>query len=817
MHINYYSAALFLLLLTSAIGLSAQSLEQGTDSVNAVFTKFIQTSSDKNIVLLTNRNIYLAGEKIWFKAYVVNGNSRRLDASSKNVFADLVDDKDSLIAQLVLDNMSLHTNGAFSLPETMSTGFYWIRCYTSTELKNNNNGIFIKPVYVLNKQLRDQTVYAEQYTNNFKNNSTSGTSIHFFAERLTAIPGIISTGVIEIKDGYNNPLPVKGDLVNSKDSIITSFKTDSFGLARLTFVVDTAEKYTAIFNVNNQDIRYQLPAVNRTSIQLSVANQTVKTIKAFVTLEDSVPATTRTTIMAVQHDKLYYAAVGTGTYGIAIPIDNIPGGIVRLLLFDNNKALINERKIYIPKENVELAIKPDKPKYSTRENANVHIEVTGPNGQPLASVLNIAVEDEWIEQLSDSMEANTLPPSSEILLDNWLHRYSTGYSTDDIDLLLATRKSIYQQSFNTDVNDESLGFDDNKKLKNLTGRITDRKGNGISNRIVTAITRNTRGFFMDVDTTGNNGEFSLSLPQSFDSLQLSLQVTDKHQAQRLTDNIKIDSFHFPHFTTPSSLKQQFLASNINTLAIIQKYHVDTAITFQGKGWLKPITVKTIKKEEPNYDATRRMNLMSQIVTRDKFRYGGLDAIGNAVLMVPGVSLSGGDISIFGPAFDLQGHIGRPLLVMDGYAVPSSMGVIGFLNSLDPATIDFIEVLRGAEAAIYGVRGGNGVISVNTKHGPDKPDYSKSNFRVFTPVTYHVCPRFDMPDYSNRNIKNSLNPDSRTTIYWNGNITTDAHGEADIHFYTADNTTNYTITVTGLTANGDLVYKRITIGNTGKGR
>ena len=75
----------------------------------------------------------------------------------------------------------------------------------------------------------------------------------------------------------------------------------------------------------------------------------------------------------------------------------------------------------------------------------------------------------------------------------------------------------------------------------------------------------------------------------------------------------------------------------------------------------------------------------------------------------------------------------------------------------------------------------------------------------------------MPDYSDKEIKNSSFPDSRTTIYWNGNITTDANGEADISFYTADNATNYTITVTGLTKNGDLVYKRVIIGNAGKSR
>ena len=64
-------------------------------------------------------------------------------------------------------------------------------------------------------------------------------------------------------------------------------------------------------------------------------------------------------------------------------------------------------------------------------------------------------------------------------------------------------------------------------------------------------------------------------------------------------------------------------------------------------------------------------------------------------------------------------------------------------------------------------------------------------------------------------KPGLYVSKQTVIH--GNITTDANGEANINFYTADNVTNYTIIITGLTEKGDLVYKRMTIGNTGKSR
>ena len=159
---------------------------------------------------------------------------------------------------------------------------------------------------------------------------------------------------------------------------------------------------------------------------------------------------------------MYWAAVGTGSYGVTIPIDNFSGGIASLLLFDGDKNLVSERKIYIPKENVELEIKPDKKKYSPRENVNIHVKITGPKGKPLVSVLNIAVEDEWISQFSDSMEAN-IPPPGQFLLDSWLSRYQTKYSADDIDLLMATRKSILQQLRDTGLNKRTMTTTKNLK------------------------------------------------------------------------------------------------------------------------------------------------------------------------------------------------------------------------------------------------------------------------------------------------------------------------------------------------------------------
>ncbi|QEC69172.1 hypothetical protein FRZ67_18330 [Panacibacter ginsenosidivorans] len=808
-----HCSTLFLtLLLTSSHCLFGQPPSVNPDFVSTLFSDFIQ-NSEKSILLQTDRNIYIAGEKIWFKAYTANSGDKSL-SNYRNLFVDLVNDKDSVIDQLVLNNTQQRTNGVLDLPDSIASGFYWIRCYTAKQLAGDSANIFIEPVFILNKKLHDQSAYATQYERMYRNKNIKP-DIHFFAERLTAIPGVISTGVIEIKDNYNNPLSVKGNLINSKDSVISVFTTNKLGLSRLTFINDPSEKYNVVFHLSGTDIKYPLPAAGQHDAQLSVARQTSKTIKAFVTLEESLPADMHTTILAVKGDSLCYAAVGTGSYGITIPLENFPHGIARLLLFDENKQLLSERKIYVPKEDVQIEIKPGKKKYDARENAAIHIKLTDPNSNPVAASLNVAVQDEWISQFADSIEVDAPPPSNELLLDKWVQLNNSKYSADDIDLLMATLTSNKQVNYTntTTVIDK---YDDNTKLLSLIGKVIDKKGNSINDRVVTLLTRNVQGFFMDVDTTGKDGMFDLPIPQGNDSLRLSLQVTDKHKAQRLEDSIVVDSFDFPVFPTPLSVKQQYMAENINTVSSLRKYHIDTAITFQGKGWLAPVTVTTVKKEEPNYDVSKRISSMSQILTGDKLSrsYG---SVGLALLTVPGVSYAYGDITIFGLG------ISKPLILMDGAefplpndAIPGPDGpVMTFLNSLSPSDIDFIEVLRGGEAAFYGVRGADGVISINTKHGTGRIDYSKTNFRSFIPITYHTATKFPMPDYSNKEVKSSTIPDPRTTIYWNGDLSTNQNGEADVNFFTADNATNYTVTVTGVTAKGDLIYKRITISNSGK--
>jgi hypothetical protein len=189
-----------------------------------------------------------------------------------------------------------------------------------------------------------------------------------------------------------------------------------------------------------------------------------------------------------------------------------------------------------------------------------------------------------------------------------------------------------------------------------------------------------------------------------------------------------------------------------------------------------------------------------------------------IFMIPGAHLRNGKLMVEGGADQ------EPLIVVDGIAMDSNMlnnaygdvsggnsPTIKFLNSLSPRTIDFIEVLNGPEASMYGVRGGNGVIIINTLTTPREIVTNKQNFlKKFYPLNYSSSAAFIEPDYSRKEVRKNGPPDKRSTIYWSGPVFTDENGKASIQFFTADPNTTYTVTIKGITATGDIFLKRFSI-------
>jgi hypothetical protein len=201
------------------------------------------------------------------------------------------------------------------------------------------------------------------------------------------------------------------------------------------------------------------------------------------------------------------------------------------------------------------------------------------------------------------------------------------------------------------------------------------------------------------------------------------------------------------------------------------------------------------------------------------KQGGFNNVGDAVLRSGKLHLVGGFLMAGAPNRFGPSATDEPAVVVDGVQVGLSAGsteidqekspVLTYLKSLFTNDIDYIKILTGTEGGGYGVRGGHGVIEIHTASSSFSSPATGFLKSIFA-KGFHVPPAFNMPDYTNKQVRNASYPDVRTTIYWNGDIITDKNGKASVNFFTADLPATYIVVVSGITENGYKVFKTATI-------
>lgn len=203
--------------------------------------------------------------------------------------------------------------------------------------------------------------------------------------------------------------------------------------------------------------------------------------------------------------------------------------------------------------------------------------------------------------------------------------------------------------------------------RGITGNVTDEAGEPIIGASVKMVGKTTVGTITDVD-----GNFELNISEN-GTLEISF-IGFKTKKVEVT-------------TTKSSY----------TVVLKENLEILEEIVVVGYGTQKKVTltgaVSAINNEQ--LQLTKTQDTKNMLTGK-----------------IPGVRVvqNTSEPGDFGYGkFDIRGYGGSPLIVVDG--VPR-----GNFERLDPNEIESVSVLKDASAAIYGARGGNGVILVTTKKG-----------------------------------------------------------------------------------------------------
>jgi hypothetical protein len=104
----------------------------------------------EQVLLHTDRQLYAAGETIWFKVFLFLGNEDRLSDKSKVVYLELLNEQDVPVAQLKILLQDGQGEGSIVLPESVPNGQYRLWAYTLAMRNYSSEHFGQQLIYLVN-------------------------------------------------------------------------------------------------------------------------------------------------------------------------------------------------------------------------------------------------------------------------------------------------------------------------------------------------------------------------------------------------------------------------------------------------------------------------------------------------------------------------------------------------------------------------------------------------------------------------------------------------------------------------------------------
>ena len=173
------------------------------------------------IYLHTDKDIYLPGETVWFKAYLLSNGFP--DTLTGNLFTALVTSNGMIADSIVSPVISGGASGQFTISNNLTAGWYSLAAFTRSTVADSNNIIYSKPVFITEQA----GIATEQ---------RAKVSLQLFAEGGNFIADVENT--IAFKASYSNgqPFPLRGAIKDNRGNLIDSIAATHDGMGTFIFL-----------------------------------------------------------------------------------------------------------------------------------------------------------------------------------------------------------------------------------------------------------------------------------------------------------------------------------------------------------------------------------------------------------------------------------------------------------------------------------------------------------------------------------------------------------------------------------------------------
>lgn len=802
--------SLLLVLLVSLSTLSFKWLNDFSEEIIAKLTKYTTSFPQEKAYLHTDKPYYMPGDTLWFRAWLAEAGSHQVDTASLLLYVDLIDVTTKKVVALRRVSMSSGTGyGDIALPDALQGGTYTLRAYTGWMRNFSDDFFFHKDLTIIGPNSSPTP------------NENDAIDVQFFPEGGHLVQGLEGKIAFKAINSSGIGIDIEGVVVNKTNDTLSGFQSYHLGMGSFPLKPMAGDSYRVLIRQKNKGhdyTTYQLPTIQQVGYSLRIDNLTNRNqVKIFVGNNLPASATGELTLLAHNRGTVVFSAkakIEKKNVAVAIPKADIPEGITHFTLFNEQNLPVCERLVFLDHSNrLTISLKPTKTSYHSREKTELEVMVTDTAGNPVETDISLAAIDSK-QVLEQPFASNII---SSLLLTSDLKgniEQPAGYfdpankfAPIQLDLLMITQgwsrfswKEVIDESRPAPTYFVEQGV-------SISGQVLkpNKKNPGKVGLTVMLTTDSTRMFLSTQATeTGKFEVHNLDLRDSTGILiQAAKQKSGGGQGSTnllvsimpfLEPPVKTQRIPFKTIDPTSKELEEYLRRNQEYLDIERKIRANrekllSEVVVKGK---KEVLERDTRKIYSRADATLKPNATN---------LGGAMTIFDFIQgRVAGVVVSGSGMNVtvqIRGSSNFQGVV-EPLFVLDG--MPTTKDA---MYNLPVNDVESIDVLKGASAAIYGSRGGGGVIAVYTKRGNSDYDWSKEEaegIAIQKIPGYNIEKEFYSPRYDvNRPEHNR--PDYRSTIFWAPMVRTDKAGKAKVSFYNTDAKTTVTVRAEGLTWSG----------------
>ncbi len=749
--------------------------------------------SHQKVFLHLDKSSYLAGQTIWFRAYLLDGISNMPVRSKNNLFVDLIDSRGESIAVRMLLAGEGGAHGDILLAANLPDGNYTLRAYTSWMRNFGEEYYFTRQLYIRNPAYKNMIPRIEVLKNRLFNRRLErmgrNYEVAFFPEGGNLVAGTPNRVAFKVSDELGRGQSAEGRITDREGNVVATLETDVAGIGIFDIEPLAENDYRAVVSVNGErQTTYDLPKARDQgyALRIDMVDEQINIKLATNNGSQNPLYSDEVIIMAHTRGKVHFAkscTISNNRLEINVDKDLFPSGIAHFTVFTSDYIPVAERLVFIDrKDELTFSAEIDTVGLFDGDHLNFRLKVSDKSGNPVEGTF--------------SLSAVTGAP------DITSHRGIVSYILFSSDLAgIVDYPDVY-----INMDDKNIPTADHLLLTYGWRRFN------WENVLAGELPRIRYSAEPGLAIAGKVKDPAANLPIQGHPVQLTVKSGYDEEFTSITD--QHGYFAFSHLYFEGEVRMELsgrrLASNYPPEIELNIHEawghnyqpcintMKRMVTRRGDDWeRKPRGPRSVYTSAPGrIAAPQEFGRPDQTIFIDHenlFEHDILELLRNKAV---GLIVDGESVRLHGPT-TFYGRRDVEYMI-NGRFVDHRL----FLST-PLRDIERIEIYRHSSTAAFGARGGSGVINVSIK----EPGYM--GFRDILNLTvqgYHEVRDFysDIITYQ----RLSADPVYGITVYWEPDLVTGADGSVNFYLPVDEGVSRLSFTIQGAGYDGSLGFSRM---------